>query len=372
MLDFPIQEPSVGTAIFAFISYLLILKKGFLKSMNEGIQRFTFSSGTLVFLAVLMAIHTINGDFFHLMEAVHEYDFTPGAYHAQEPVYVYLAQIINKNYLLFRLIVWGSAFYAIFKTYKKLSINPYFAIWTFLACYSILFAYARASAAMAIYYLGFVLLIKQGNNKIIRVLGVALFVLSYEFHHSMTILILLTPLAFIRLNKRFLYCAICSLPILIVLVRHFFSNMLNDASFLDNDALQNRIDAYSVRTEIVSIRQEIMNYIKYITVYFPFISSFFYMLKYYDKNVVDKTIYRLFVFTFWLLMLTSAVSFLDMEINTFFYRMLFMAIIPSVAIFTYMIQKGFMPMNDGRRIILLCIFSQVLNYIYMLYNNIVG
>ena len=75
MLDFPIQEPSVGTAIFAFISYLLILKKGFLKSMNEGIQRFTFSSGTLVFLAVLMAIHTINGDFFHLMEAVHEYYF---------------------------------------------------------------------------------------------------------------------------------------------------------------------------------------------------------------------------------------------------------------------------------------------------------
>ena len=66
MLDFPIQEPSVGTAIFAFISYLLILKKGFSKSMNEGIQRFTFSSGTLVFLAVLMAIHTINGDFFHL------------------------------------------------------------------------------------------------------------------------------------------------------------------------------------------------------------------------------------------------------------------------------------------------------------------
>lgn len=372
MIDFPVQEPTVGTAVFAFLSYLLVLKIGFLKRMNRGVQCLTLGSGALFTLAVLMAIHTINGDFFHMLDAVHNYDFTPGAYHAQEPVYVNLAQIINKNYLLFRLIVWCSAFYAIFKTYKMLKINCYFAIWTFLACYSLIFAYARASAAMAIYYFGFVLLVKQGNNIIIRILGVALLFLSYEFHHSMAILILLTPLAFVRLSKKAIYFALSSLPILIVLVRYFFSNVLNDASILDNDTLQERVDTYSVRTEEVSIRMDLMNLVKYLTVYLPFISGFLYMLKSYSRKVVDKTIFRLFVFTFCLLLVTSAVSFLDMEINTFFYRMLFMAIIPSVAFFVYLIQKNIMPVKVARKLILFCIFSQLLNYIYMIYNNIVN
>ena len=225
---------------------------------------------------------------------------------------------------------------------------------------------------MAIYYFGFVLLVKQGNNIIIRVLGVALLFLSYEFHHSMAILILLTPLAFVRLSKKAIYFALSSLPILIVLVRYFFSNVLNDASILDNDTLQERVDTYSVRTEEVTIRMVLMNLVKYLTVYLPFISGFLYMLKSYSRKVVDKTIYRLFVFTFCLLLVTSAVSFLDMEINTFFYRMLFMAIIPSVAFFVYLIQKNIMPVKVARKLILFCIFSQLLNYVYMIYNNIVN
>lgn len=371
MFDFPIQGPSVGTALFACFSYLFVLESGYIKyKKNKNIvETFRLNSATLYFWAILMVVHTTNGDFFHLMEIVHEYEFIPGAYHAQEPVYVYLAQFINKNYLLFRLIVFGGAFVLILKIYKNLGINKDFAIWVYLICYSILFAYARASVAMAVYYFGLMMLIKQKHGILHRLLGVALILLSYEFHHSMLILIVLTPLAFIRLSKKLLYVTICVLPIIIVIVRIVFLNILGGA-FLDDEELQKKMERYSVRVADITWRSKMMDYIKYFSIYMPFVASFYYIVKFYGKKFYDKTFYRLFVYVFWLFMVTSAVSFLDMEVNTFFYRLLYMTVIPSVAIFVYMIQKEFLPVKIARRLVYLCVFSQMINYLYMLYNNI--
>lgn len=375
MFDFPFTQPSAYTAIFAMLSYFFFLLSGKRVYMNgTEIKAYRTLPNTLILIFyVLISTHCINGDFFSLMQKVHDYDFTAGAYHSQEPVYVLIAQFFGKNYLLFRLTVWGIAVACMALMYKKLKLNFYFGFWLFLACYSILFAYARASAAMAVYYLGFVLFTRKGGTVIAKFVGVCMLLLSYEFHHSMLILILLTPLAFLTLNKLTFYAVLGALPFIIIFVRIVFSAVLDDISILDDETLQRKMQSYSLRENSqFTLRTQIMDGIKYASAYIPFVVSSYYIVIKKAFKILTKGQYRLFVFTFWLFIIATAVSFLNLEVNVFFYRILFMAIIPSIAIFVSLIQNHVLTKKIVMRMLYISIISQMLNYLYMLYLNTIN
>lgn len=375
MFDFPFDRPSVVTALFALFSYLFLYRKGadlFLKSKDIDLNgRFAF--GTIFLFYVLISVHCINGDFFHLMDSVHNYDLTDPEQNSQEPVYTLIAKIWNRNYLLFRLTVWGIAVLCIQKIYQSIGANFHLGFWMFLVCYAILFAYARASSAMAIYFLGLVLLISDLRSYFVRLLGIGLLFLSYEFHHSMLILILLTPLAFFPLNKFTFFTVLGALPFIVIIVRIVFSSVLDDASILDDEALQRKMDNYSVREgRTDTLRTQIMDGIKYVSAYIPFIVSAFYVVVRGVMDFLKKAEKRLFIYTFWLFIVTTAVSYLDMEVNTFFYRMLYMTLIPSIVIFTVLVQNRIISKKIQCRVLYIAMTSQILNYLYMLYLNILN
>ena len=373
MFDFPFTEPSEVTALFALCSYLFIYVKGyntFLKTGNIVHVDYRFTTGVIFLFYILISIHCINGDFFHLLDRVHNYNFVDTTQNRQEPVYTLIAKTWDRNYLMFRLTVWGIAVVCIRNIYQKLKINFHLGFWVFLICYAILFAYARASAAMAIYFLGLVLLINKGSSIVGKMLGIVILLLSYEFHHSMLILILLTPLAFFPLNKLTFYIALASLPFIIFFVRIVFSGVLNDISLLDDEVLQRKMESYAERESTGStLRTQLMDGIKYASAYIPFIVSAFYVVIKKKVDYLSKGQRRLFVYTFWLFVITTAVSYLDLEINTFFYRMLYMTLIPSTAIFVLLIQKGVISKSLTMKIIYIAMTSQLLNYSYMLYLN---
>ncbi len=374
MFDFPFTEPSVYTALFALCSYLFIYIKGyntFIQGRSVINTEHSFTPGIIFLFYILISIHCINGDFFHLMESVHQYNLDNPAENHQEPIYTFIAKLFNRNYLLFRLTVWGMAILGIRVIYQKLRINFSFGLWIFLVCYAILFAYARASAAMALYFCGLVLLINDNTSIVKRLFGIGIILISYEFHRSMLILILLTPLAFVPLKKTFFYISIAALPLIIMLVRSTFSNVLGDVSILDDEYLQRKMDSYSIReSDGTSLRTQLMDGIKYASVYIPFVVSAYYIVIKKTAMTLSKGQYRLFVYTFWLFIITTSVSYLDLEVNTFFYRMLYMALIPSTAIFVWLIQCRAISKALAMRIIYVAMASQLLNYFYMIYLNL--
>ena len=373
MFDFPFQEPSVLTALYCILSYLVIIIIGYKRFYQNKILRYNrkLPIGVLFLLYVLIAAHAMNGDFFHLMETVHNYDFTIGAYQAQEVMYPLLAKAVNRNYLLFRLILWGIAFLFVMRTYYSVGINSHFGICVLLLCYSITFAYARAAVAATVYFMGFVMLIRDKNLLIFRVIGLLLLLLSFQFHRSLLVLIILTPSIFLPINKRILYIVLGLMPFIIIMVRMVFSNSLNQLAFLDDEVLLRKMENYSSgeKENIQSVRVVIMNTIMYISIYIPFLISSYYILIKDFKIKMGKTVIRLYTYTFWLFVITTASAYIENDASIFFYRLLFMTIVPSTALFVYMIQKGFIKRKIVYRTFVLCVFSQSLFYMYMVYLN---
>ena len=374
MFDFPFKEATVGTAVFCLLIYLYITFSGksvFVTSLGIHYER-KYSKVLLYFWGFLMVIHCTNGDFFHLMETIKSFDFSIGAYHAQEKIYTDITYLVNRNYFLFRLIVFGGAFAAMLKFFKNEGINIYLGIWVYLVCYSILFAYARATLGMAIYFFGFSYLIAENKNVLSRVIGLLLIISSYQFHSSIIILIAITPFVFIPFNKRIVYIVLCCMPFIIIAVRILFSSVLNDAAMLDDEMIQRRLEYYAdSMSDVGTMREKVVKYIQYTSLYLPFVVSLYYVMKKHAFDLIGKNQKRLFRYLFWLFIIVTALSWLNVEPNVFFYRVLFMTMIPSTAVLVYLTTNGFVPYRITRYVILFCFNYQFFTYVYMIYNNYV-
>jgi hypothetical protein len=83
------------------------------------------------------------------------------------------------------------------------------------------FSFGRASLGMALYFYGLSYLLKPNeNHKTGSYLwGVLFIVVSYFGHRSMLPLIVMTPLAFMRITKQRVILLVCMLPVLIIAAR---------------------------------------------------------------------------------------------------------------------------------------------------------
>lgn len=122
----------------------------------------------------------------------------------RDPLYYYLGEVSFGSYTIFRLLIWGTALYLFKKTIDRFKISPNIAAYIFAIFFLLTFSYARASLGMAMYFYGLSYLIKlpQRDRFWSIVWGVLFICCSYYGHRSLMALILLTPLAFIKLNKK--------------------------------------------------------------------------------------------------------------------------------------------------------------------------
>ena len=121
----------------------------------------------------------------------------------KEPFYYYLSLISFNSYTVFRFYIWGWALLLLTKTVKRLHLNNNAFPFIFSLFFLLIFSYARASLGMAMYFYGIIILIypNKKNTFLQRLWGIFYICLSCLCHRSMLLLILLTPLAFIKLNK---------------------------------------------------------------------------------------------------------------------------------------------------------------------------
>ena len=170
MFDFPIKEFNEWAAIYLLSVYSIIylsFNKYLFKSKNVEIKRYIPNTKIILCIVFFIVTHCMHGDFFHMMERVHhEFSFVRNAYNVGEPIYVDIARLVDRNYFLFRIVVWGGAFWIFIRTVIRLNIQPTIAALILFTIYVSLFAYARVTLAMAVYFYGLSFLCVTYKHKI--------------------------------------------------------------------------------------------------------------------------------------------------------------------------------------------------------------
>lgn len=265
-----------------------------------------------------------------------------------EEVYVWIAQNLSPNYIMFRFVVWGGSLCLLLHMFKRLSIPTNLVIFFFCSIYIIWFSYARVSAAMVLVYYGLTVLYKPYKSKFLSILiGTSAIGCAYFFHKSALFGIaaaLLTILVNRFEKKTFIILLLCY-PVLIYLAQSYLSDFLMaDASAGDGALGQSMASGqrYLNRDGGTSSPLVLLSFFAERFPHFllSYISFYFIKSKYYNNAPNDiKVFMRL---QFFLVLLSSLFMF-DLGANTtiVFIRFLRFAVIPSCIVLTYLYSVGF-------------------------------
>ena len=272
---------------------------------------------------------------------VRSYDFNIGAYNYGEPVYRHIIRFVNKNYLLFRLIVWGGAFVLTCAVFKRFEINTNAAIFFLIAVFLIKFNYARATLGMASFYLGLSYLLKPPKGRFVLSLicAVLFFWGAYVFHNSMLLLIILAPIVVILpMDKPYiLIIVLIALPLL--------ASILNNSIFLVDqleneylsDKLNRTLERENGRANLFGIIQSIISYGVFII---PLVLDTIVLSR--NHRYVSATMIKLYRVTISTVVFAASFLFMNLDSTLIFYRILFMSFIPLTIITVYLYEKQYM------------------------------
>ena len=375
MIDLRWTDLSFGISLFFNISFLLYLVVFYRKSVALPTFDDKKSISLLLYSLLLVIIVSAgsNSDWYNYQEMVWNYDPRAGASNYGEPFYSFLIAFVNQNYLLFRLFVWGGALLLSCLAFERFSVDINVAVFFLISVFLIRFNYARASLAMSSYFFGLSFLLKP--IKRLRVLSFILVALlfwgAYEFHHSLLPILLLTIVAYLPLDK---YYVLFLILILLPVGASIISNTVLGGSSLTIDLLEDEYFSSKVATysEREYGRSNILGIIGNILMYGAFIIPAFFttILVTHNSKSIElpvKRLYRLMIS-----IVLFAVSFLFTRFNSylFFYRYLFMSMIPLTILCTYLYQNGFMKKRIYTCIVLWGMVSTVQPLLTGLYHTL--
>lgn len=259
-----------------------------------------------------------------------------------EDIYVWIAQNLSPNYIMFRLVVWGGSLCLLLHIFKRLSIPTNLAIFFFCSIYIIWFSYARVTLAMVLVYYGLTVLYKPYKSKLISILlGISAIACAYFFHKSALFGIaaaILTILVNKFEKKTFVILLLCY-PILVYLAQSFLSDFLMaDASAEDGALGQSIASGQRYLNRDVNLSSPLALITSFFERFPHFLLSFISLLfikgKYYNNAPNDiKAFLRL---QFFIVILSSLFMFdLGANTSTIYIRFMRFAVIPSCIVLTY-------------------------------------
>lgn len=325
----------IGLGLGTFLDLLIYFIVLFLLYRAWNNRRISNASCEItIFLIVLFCIMPYYaGDFVHYYEAMKNIVISRDIYSfSVEPVYVYLAKFLGGSYILWRLVIWGTAIYAIILAGKILHLRQSLYLLIFFCCFITNFAYARVSLAMASVFLGLSLIISSSRNTKRKIFGLCLILVSYYFHKSalFAISIAFFSLLIPRLSKFKMMLLIGLIPFFIFIINFVFSYVLNssigDESLINIRTTQHYLSHESQKLGLGSI---IGNFL---------IRAPLYILGFYIVRSISNDSYRKwskycqFFATVSLLIILSASLFLldfgDLQTQVIYYRFLNFSFIP--------------------------------------------
>lgn len=237
--------PTAQTPLLVFFNILIIvLIYNTLKSVRY--YPYAVLSSKYNFASLLCLIFCLfsfwGTDWFHYLELFPGLQL--GWKGHMEEVYVWIAQNLSPNYIVFRLVIWGSAFFLFLKTIDQLSISKYLTLYFFGTIYIIWFSYARVSLVMAMVFWGFAL-IHTSTKLYMKLLALLVIGSSYFFHKTALFAIgtAFIATAILKYPKIALRMMLISFPLIIVIAKAFVASFV----VMDIDASEGEMSSYMAK-----------------------------------------------------------------------------------------------------------------------------
>ena len=376
MFDFPIM-PEVATKMswtFSGLLYFMILalyNKRAMLCYSAGYGLFSENSNNkffmyLIFIYCLCAFYC--GDWAHLQTILKtslNEDYVAG--YGIEKVYILLNEQLNGNYLLFRTIVWGGGLICLYHSFKYAGINPCNSLFFLFGIYITSFAYSRAGCALAIFYLGFVLLFQSKENctKLRLAIAISLIVASTFFHRSLLVLACLTPIALVPITNK-------NMPILLIglFLFSFFASRLYNMVFgtlMASEEYAHRVEVYEsiAGSNSITFNLNGLFYLWYkAIVHLPFWICIITLNKRIGIDNIPITIQAVFRFAIILYTFSIMMLFTYGSASAFYYRYEGMLYIPITIMMCFLKENKYIPIKEFRLVFWICAWSCGKDFIY--------
>ena len=308
----------------------------------------------LVFLFVLTPAYA--NDFYGYMILVKTYESGLENFHL-EKIYEYIIIFVKNNYLFFRVIVWGGALLIYIVLVDLYKLCPIKGLFFLFLLFIPIFAYARATLAMSCYYLGLSIFLLKPKG-IMKYCGLVILLFSYAFHKSMLLMITLVPFCFSPLTKKSLILYL-SFAVLIGLgIDNYINEFLFSLSNSEDTQLSDKV-TYLVEnsTRRESSNRNLFGWASVIWSYMVFYYPFYVVSKIIigkHSPYIPQHINRLYRLTFMVVLLSTMMLIFSDHSLTYFYRYLYMSMIPLSVLCIFLVQNSIMSLRDFRKILYIC------------------
>ena len=318
-------------------------------------RRVEVSKLFVLYFAAYAVFYCVNPDYFRYRDWVFEFDFDIWN---KELLYIYLVLFcrhlpIHYPFELFRLIVWGGALLLVYFTsrlYRSL-LTPELTLLLLFVLYSGTFSYARASLAMAVFFMGISLYLWT-KNPFIKMSALGLAMSSIYFHHEMIIGVAVLPTIFIPFEKKqYKFLSVFLFVIVIIFINYINSNLDLMESLFESDEIAEKMEELN-NQEQGAFR--LSTFIKYANFFYPFflITQFLHR-----QTFVPKPIAGIYRVTYALLMASAAFMIVSGLRSTYTYRVMYITMIPISIMITYYYNNGFLKKHQLAIIFLLAMLT---------------
>lgn len=315
----------------------------------------------LLYFAAYAVFYCINPDYFSYREWMPLPSFTDWN---KELIYAKIIMFCRSlpfgyDYEWFRLIVWGGALCIVLltsKMYRDL-LNPGLAILVLFVLYCGRFCYARASLAMAVFFMGLGICL-WARRLWGKLLGIGLAICSFFFHKELIIGIALLPCAILPFEKKkSWYLPLALLILMIAGITYINSNLELMNLFFGNDDMAQKIEHFNNKEQGIFRVSTLINYLS-------FLYPFFIITKcLYKQNNIPKPIAGIYRITFAILLASVSFFAVSGARSTYTYRVMYITTIPIAILITCCYNQGLFKNRQLAVMFLLALLSNSVRFI---------
>lgn len=360
--------------IFLFLLLLYPYRNVYRFAVNY--RRVESDKADYFFAFLLLTLYTTFGyadnDFYHYKELYKEISFS-GINRHIEPVYFWIKDNISDNsYLLWRLVIWGSATILMLWTIKRLKLKIQVAT-TIIVCFYLVtgyFSVLRESLGVSIMFFGYSFFVKPVRPKIVSyVLAIALIGVSVFFHGNMILSIAMLAVTLFRMRKWMVAISILVFPVLVKVVESVISYAAigNFGDVGEDMQIGSKFSRYAAGSQF---EYNANGYVSQVIYLLPLVVALCYMVKKitFDKEQLPRWVQSFYMY--WYAMTYVALLFLFQETSGWFFsRFLFKACFPMVVVLTYYLSTH-KPTRTTRLILTLALFACFFRLIYTFYSRL--
>lgn len=328
-------EATAGEYLYCFLlfNFIAILSFVNIKKRNNRLSSFIH---VLVLIFCLTSYY--DPDYYGYVRMVN------GEAPIHEKIYEHIINATFHSNLLFRLVVWGGALFIYNKIIKLYKLSRFTSDYIFTIAFLLLFAYARASLAMVVYFLGIAYLTKQSRIKFLNIiLGIALVFCAQFFHRSMLVLALMFPAIYLLKSRKLYVILLLCFPLALIGLSYGINMFTNGELAIGDDTFNSSATSYLGLENMFTIANDrffILWVLKYIAI--GILAVYTFIKINWGKIDVPRNIKQMGALIFCIVYFAMLFLIDGTYSELFSYRYLYMSLVPIVVVVTYMYDKKYL------------------------------